>query len=159
MAESRSHASPIKTSGWPPSAIFLAVAAILLIGTGIYFLLLRPPLLPEDLRFIGRSSELDAVRPSLETWLVQVFRVMGGYVIATGTLALALAATSFREHRLVAAVGALIGGVASIGLMAVVNFAIQSDFKWVLLGMALVWALSLALFWSEHASRRGDYQR
>jgi hypothetical protein len=33
--------------------------------------------------------------------------------------------------------------------MATVNFMIASDFKWVLLGMALVWALSLVLFWSE----------
>ena len=33
--------------------------------------------------------------------------------------------------------------------MAVVNFAIDSDFKWVLLGMALIWALSLAVFWLE----------
>jgi hypothetical protein len=33
--------------------------------------------------------------------------------------------------------------------MAVVNFAIGSDFKWVLLGMALIWALSLAVFWLE----------
>jgi hypothetical protein len=30
--------------------------------------------------------------------------------------------------------------------MTVVNFMIDSDFKWVLLGMALLWASSLVLF-------------
>ena len=32
------------TRPWPPSCVLLAVAAIMLIGTGGYFLLLRPPL-------------------------------------------------------------------------------------------------------------------
>jgi hypothetical protein len=138
-----------KTKTWPASSIVLVIAAILLIGTGSYFILLRPPLLPEDVRYMGLSSQFDAIRPSLESWLTQVFRVMGGYVLATGALALTLAATSFRDHRLGAAIGILVGGVASIGLMTVVNFLIRSDFKWVLLGMALVWALSLVLFWLE----------
>jgi hypothetical protein len=149
MTQLQAHASGAKADGWSPSAIVLASAAILLIGTGLYFLFLRPPLLPEDMRYIGSSSQLDAIRPSLETWLTQVFRVMGGYVIATGTLGLTLAATSFREHRSGAALGTLIAGVASIGLMTILNFAIRSDFKWVLLGMALVWAFSLVLFWFE----------
>ena len=82
-------------------------------------------------------------------WLTQVFRVMGGYVLATGVLAIALSATSFRARQPGAAIGALIGGVASIGWMAIVNFMIDSDFKWVLLGMALLWACSLVLFWFE----------
>ena len=33
--------------------------------------------------------------------------------------------------------------------MTVVNFMIRSDFKWVLLGMALVWAASVATFIGE----------
>lgn len=60
-----------------------------------------------------------------------------------------LAATSFRTHHWGVGIGALIGGAASIGWMAVVNFVINSDFKWALLGMALLWACSLALFWRE----------
>jgi hypothetical protein len=135
---------------WPPSAILLAIAGVTLIGAGLYFLLLRPPLLPEDVRYMGLGQEqLAAIRPRLEAWLTHVFRVMGGYVLATGVLAATLAATSFRRHESGAGLGALIGGVASIGWMATVNFMIASDFKWVLLGMALVWAASLALFWSE----------
>ena len=75
---------------------------------------------------------------------MQVFRVMGGYVLAAGVLA----TTAFRaSHQKGAAIGVLIGGTASIGWMAAVNFLIDSDFKWVLLGMALLWACNLVLLW------------
>ena len=39
--------------------------------------------------------------------------------------------------------------------MAAVNFMIDSDFKWVLLGMALLWAASLVLFWLEKNAPTG----
>lgn len=140
-------------TAWTPSSILLAAAGAALITAGLYFLLLRPALLPEDERYMNLApAELAAVRPRLEAWLGHVFWVMGGYVLATGVLTVTLAVTSFRAHHRAAAVGALIGGTASIGLMAVVNFAISSDFKWVLLGMALLWASSLALYWFETRS-------
>jgi hypothetical protein len=95
------------------------------------------------------AVQLDILRPRLVLWLTHVFRVMGGYVLATGVLTVTLATTAFRAHQRGAAIGALIGGAASIGWMAAVNFMIDSDFKWVLLGMALLWACSLVLFWFE----------
>ena len=72
-----------KTKRWPASSIALVIAAVLLIGTGGYFLVFRSPLLPEDMRYIGWSGQFDTVRPSLESWLAQVLRVMGGYVVGT----------------------------------------------------------------------------
>lgn len=139
---------------WTPSSIVLVMAAVTLIGTGLYFLLLRPPLLPEDIRYMALPpAQFDILRPRLELWLTHVFRVMGGYVLATGVLMVTLAATSFRQHSMPAAIGALIGGAASIGWMAAVNFLIDSDFKWVLLAMALLWAVSLVLFRVEKSDR------
>jgi hypothetical protein len=141
-----------RTLSW----IVLAGAGIAVMGIGSYFILLRPPLLPEDLRFLALpASQLDIVRPRLELWLTHVFLVLGGYAVATGVLTVALAATSFRAHSRGAAIGATIGGAASIGLMAAVNFAIASDFKWVLLGIALLWLCSLMLFWLETSRARG----
>ena len=135
---------------WTPSSIVLIMAGVTLIAVGLYFILLRPPLLPEDVRYMALPpAQLDVLRPRLELWLTHVFRVMGGYVLATGVLTVTLAATSFRAHQQGAAIGALIGGAASIGWMAAVNFMIDSDFKWALLGMALLWACSLVLFWFE----------
>lgn len=139
---------------WRPSSIALVMAGVTLIGTGFYFLFLRPPLLPEDIRYMALPpAQFDNLRPRLELWLTHVFRVMGGYVLATGVLMVTLAVTSFRQHSTPTAIGALIGGAASIGWMAVVNFLIDSDFKWVLLAMALLWAVSLVLFWVEKLDR------
>jgi hypothetical protein len=119
---------------------------------GIYFMLLRPPLLPEDVRYMELpAAQLDVVRPHLDRWLTHVFSVMGGYIVATGVLTITVAATSFRARDWIAVSGALVAGIASIGWMAVVNFEIASDFKWVLLGVALVWMCSLALFLFERA--------
>src|SRR5581483_6718475 len=147
---------PTRTA-WTPSSILLAAAGATLILAGLYFLLLRSALLPEDVRYINLSTaELAAVRPRFEAWPSHIFRVMGGYVLGTGVLTVTLAVTSFRAHYRAAAVGALIGGSASIGLMAAVNFAISSDLKWVLLGMALLWGSSLVLYGFETGSVRAS---
>lgn len=139
---------------WPVSAILLAAAGLAVAGTGLYFIFLRPPLLPEDIRYVGLSSaQLGIVEPRLEAWLGQVFRVFGGYILATGVLTITVAATSFRAHHRGAALGAAIGGATSIGLMTAVNFTIHSDFKWVLLVIASAWACSLVLFWFETRTR------
>jgi len=140
---------------WTLSSIVLAAAGVTLIVMGLYFMLFRPPLLPEDIRYMGLSVvQIDSVWPRLGLWLGHVFQVLGGYVLATGVLVITLAGTSFRAHQWGAAVGALIGGAASIGWMTVVNFVIDSDSKWVLLGMTFLWASSLVLFWFETNSQR-----
>lgn len=139
---------------WTPSSIVLVMAGVTLIGARLYFLFLRPRLLPEDIRYMALPpAQFDVLRPRLELWLTHVFRVMGGYVLATGMLMVTLAVTSFRRHSTPAAIGALIGGAASIGWMTAVNFLIDSDFKWALLAMALLWAVSLVLFWVEKPDR------
>ena len=139
-----------RTKYWTPSSLVLAVTGVLLILVGVYFVFLRPPLLPEDIRYMAISAtELGNFRPHLELWLTQVFRVMGGYVSATGALMVTLAVTAFRTRQKGAALGVVTGGIASIGLMAAVNFVINSDFRWALLGIALLWACSILLFWFE----------
>ena len=140
----------VEARPWPASMLLLVVAAIMLITIGAYFIFLRPALLPEDLRYMGLSPEqLDRVQAPLAGWLTQVFRVMGGYVIATGVLAIALALTAFPSHRAGAGIGIVLGGIVSIGWMTVVNFMINSDFKWALLCVTLVWAASCVAFWIE----------
>jgi hypothetical protein len=136
-----------ENSGRTLSWIVLAAAGVAVSGIGFYFIFLRPPLLPEDLRFLALpASQLDIIRPRLELWLARVFIVLGGYAVATGVLTITLAVTSFRDHSRVAAMGATIGGAASIGLMAAVNFAIQSDQMG---SIALLCGCSLGLFWLE----------
>lgn len=144
-----------RTAPWRPSSVLLAFAGFIVAGIGVYFVALRPTLLPEDTRFMQLSAaELSSIGPRLGSWLANVFRVLGGYALGTGILAIALAATSFRARQPLAVVGAALGGVVSIGLMAAVNFAINSDFKWLLLGATLVWALSLIAFRIEAKASR-----
>ena len=131
----------------------LTLAGLALLGTGLYFVLLRPSLLPEDVRYLNLpTAQLDIVRLQLGAWPTQVVRVMGGYVFGTGILTITLAVTSFRAHHWSAAIGAALGGASSIGTMAIINFKLDSDFKWVILFMALLWACSLGLFWFEKKS-------
>src|SRR5215475_3162603 len=102
-----------KKSPWTLSSLVLVGSGVLLIGVGFYFLFLRPALLPEDIRYMNLTpAELQSIGSRLGAWLTHVFRVMGGYITATGVLATALAATSFRQHHPIAAVGAMLGGAA-----------------------------------------------
>ena len=125
----------------------LAFAGLLLIGMGLYFLFLRPPLLPEDLRHMRTSlAEIEASLPGLLVWLRRVFWVMGGYMFTTGLLTVYVALTVFRARERGVVLVVALAGLTSIGWMAAVNFLIDSDFKWVILGFALLWPLALALY-------------
>lgn len=87
--------------------------------------------------------------PGLLLWLPYVFRVMGGYMISTGLLTCHIARTSFRNSAPGAAAMVAVTGLTSIGLMAAVNFFIDSDFKWLLLLFTFPWILSLWFFYRE----------
>ena len=61
-------------SAWP-----LAIVGASMILIGAYFIFVRPPLLSEDLRYMGTSREqLQAIVPKLVLWLGWVFTVLGG---------------------------------------------------------------------------------
>lgn len=136
----------------PWASRVLALGGLILIGLGLYFIVARPALLPEDPRYMGTT--LPAIRasvPGLEPWLEKVFWVMGGYMIATGLLTGTLALTAVREGRRGVAIVVAATGLVSIGWMATVNFLLDSDFKWLLLAVALLWPVALVLMRLEGA--------
>ena len=131
----------------PYSASFLTLAGFLLAGMGIYFVFLRPPLLPEDSKYIGLSlSAIQNNIPDLSVWLQKVFWVMGGYIFTTGLLTMYVAQTSFRTRTQGVFIIVSFAGITSIGSMAIVNFMLQSDFRWVLLAFTIPWFLALILY-------------
>ena len=70
-------------------------------------------------------------------------------MFAAGLLTLYIALTAFRTRaRCIAGIVILAGGT-SIGWMAVVNFILASDFKWLLLALCLLWPLALVLYCVE----------
>ncbi len=131
----------------PYSSTLLTVCGIILMGIGLYFALIRPELLPEDIRYMALSSEqLQATAPSLLNCLDRVFRVMEGYVFTTGLLTCFIAQTAFRERRRGVLSVVSFAGLTSLGLMVTINFLIGSDFKWILLVFFVLWLSALGLF-------------
>ena len=138
---------------YPRSAVALALGGAILMALGLYFAFLRPPLLPEDPRFMGSTlAQVQEALPGLSLWLRRVFWVMGGYIFATGLLTVYLALTAFRSRARGAASVVAVSGLASIGLMVVVNFVIASDFRWLILSFALPWAVALVLHRIERSN-------
>lgn len=131
------------------ASVSLALGGVILMGMGLYFGFLRPPLLPEDLRYMGASlAQIQNAIPGLQPWLARVFGVLGGYMFATGLLNVYVAATGFRTGTLGAMAVVSVSGLASIGWMVTTNFLIGSDFKWLLLVFALPWVVALVLSWA-----------
>jgi hypothetical protein len=131
----------------PYSVSCLTLGGFLLAGIGIYFIFLRPTLLPEDSRYIGLSlSAIQNNIPGLSVWLQKVFWVMGCYIFTTGLLTMYVAQTSFRTRTQGAFIMASIAGITSIGSMTIVKFILQSDFKWMLLAFTIPWIVSLILY-------------
>lgn len=132
------------------AALLLSGGGAVLVGIGADFFFARPPLLPEDVRFLGRSlGEIHQFVPQLRPWLRRVFVVLGGYALTSGGLTIFVAATRVREGDGAAFLVLLLAGVTSIGLMTVVNFAIRSDFRWVLLAACGLWVAAIgASIWA-----------
>ena len=117
---------------------------------------IRSPLLPEDLRFLGSSAiQVDTLLPNLALWLRNVFTVMGGFIVGCGVL------VSFVSVRVVPqpvrGTGIVLGvtGLVTVATMSWINFALDSDFKWLLLMPVLAWMIGLVTYatdWrAEHA--------
>ncbi len=113
---------------------------VILIGLGLFFMLARPALLPEDIRYLQRSdNEIYTLVPRLRQWLRLVFVVLGGHATSSGTLTLYVAATGVNHGDRLAVMALAVAGALSVGVMAVVNFVLKSSFRWLLSGFAVVW--------------------
>ena len=134
-----------------PPSIFLLSHGVILMGLGLYFVIIRPALLPEDPRFMGTTlSEIQATMPGLLIWLRRVFWVMGGFMFTAGLLTTFVAATAFQQLTRSVRFVIVLAALTSIGWMAVINFMLNSDFKWLLLAFNLPWIAALVLSWREN---------
>lgn len=143
----RNPGSTLRKPGHRISVLIFVTCGIWLIGLGMYFALLRPPLLPEDPRFIGSSlAQIQSTLPGLARWLGHVFVVMGGFMMAAGALTTFVAVTAVSAQRKGTGVVLLLTGLASVVTMSWTNFAIDSNFKWVLLVPAVLWLAGIASY-------------
>ena len=126
--------------------IFIS-CGIWLIGLGGYFMFIRSPLLPEDLRYLGSSAtQVEALLPNLALWLRNVFTVMGGFIAGCGVLVLFVSVRLVPQP--VHGTGIVLGatGLLTVAIMSWINFALDSDFKWLLLVPALAWLVGLVTY-------------
>ena len=126
-----------------------------LIGVGGYFMLVRPALLPEDLRYLGSSAaQVEMLLPRLAPWLRNVFTVMGGFIAGSGVLMIFVGVRAVPQA--LRGTGAALGcaGLLTVATMSWTNFVLDSDFKWLLLAPAVAWVLGLVSY--AIGTRRGD---
>ena len=138
------------TSKW----IFVA-SGIWLIGLSGYFMFARPPLLPEDLRYLGSSAiEVEALLPHLASWLQNVFTVMGGFIAGCGVLTIFVSVRAVPQCLRGTGIALGCAGLLTVATMSWTNFVLASDFKWLLLVPAVAWLLALV---SYGAGRRAEH--
>ena len=129
------------------SCLIFLTCGTWLIVLGLYFALLRPALLPEDLRYIGSNfPAIQSALPGLDRWLSHVFVVMGGFMVAAGLLTNVLAATAVSVRRRGTGIVLLLVGFATVVTMSWTNFAIDSNFKWLLLAPAVLWSAGIVSY-------------
>lgn len=126
------------------SIVIFIACGIWLIGLGLYFMFLRPSLLPEDLRYIGTSpGEIQSALPGLERWTHRVFTVMGGFMTGAGVLTILVAMNSSAVREKWTWIVLAVAGLFTVGTMSLTNFQLNSDFKWLLLIPSLLWVIGL----------------
>ena len=118
-----------------------------MIGLGGYFMFARPPLLPEDLRYLGSSAtQVAALSPHLASWLRNVFTVMGGFMAGCGVLTIFVGMRAIPVSLNGTGIALGCAGLLTVATMSWTNFALDSDFKWLLLVPAVAWLLGLASY-------------
>lgn len=125
----------------------VAACGVWHIGLGLYFIFVRPSLLPEDARYMGIAEQtLQTSVPGLADWLGKVFTVMGGFMAGAGVLIAyfgwRVMPLRLRGTTLVLA----LTGALTIGLMSAVNFALHSDYRWLLLLPPVAWLAALLAY-------------
>ena len=122
------------------STWLLIACGVWLIGLGFYFIFLRPPVLPEDPRFMGTTvAQIRTAVPGLENWLKRVFAVMGGFMAGAGVLTVFVAAVAMPKRLKGTSWAIAASGALTVGLMSATNLVLNSEFKWLLIVPAVVW--------------------
>jgi hypothetical protein len=138
------------------STWMLLACGVWLVALGLYFIVLRPPLLPEDPRFMGTTlAQIRTAVPGLEGWLKRVFIVMGGFMAGAGVLTVFVAAVAMPQRLKGTSWALTLSGVLTVALMSATNFALHSAYRWLLLVPALVWLAGL-VFYVAARKQNGD---
>ena len=129
---SRPTSGPIDRVG----GALLLVLGVLALGTSIYLVFLRPPMLPEDLRFTGAVPQ--SLTPRMAEWLHVVFRTWGSFVAGFGLLLIAIGVHLLTGREEALRRGAAAAIVIAFGTFLASNVRLASDFLPVIAAEALL---------------------
>lgn len=135
------------------AAWLLAVLGLLTLGAGIYFLFLRPVMLPEDVLLTGMDPEL--LKPTMVQWLRIVFRTLGGFTAGFGILMMAVAGYMIMSRPALLSWGVMLAVLVAFGRFLTSNILIRSDYLWFvgsLFAIALTVAVRIA--WTARGLKR-----
>lgn len=132
----------------PRSRASLPVLALslLTIAVGTYMALLRPPLLPEDVRALGVDPH--SLPPSLLAWLSVVFATWGAFIAAFGVLLLGVASALRTGRTTLLRWACALALMLAFGRFLWSNLVLRSDFLWfiaLLFLMALIASILLVV--------------
>ena len=122
------------------TGVLLLILGLLTLGTGVYFMVFRPPMLPEDVRFSGVDPK--TLPPGLREWLGIVFRTLGGFVAGLGILLSGLGASAYTGSAEWQRWGLAMALLVAFGRFLASNVVLRSDFLWF---VALLCVLAAAL--------------
>lgn len=132
---------------------------LLTVGTGVYFMAFRPPLLPEDLKFTGvAASEVPA---ALLPWLRIVFRTWGGFVLGFGLCILGSGVAVVAGRAVWSKAGMALGVLFAFGWFLASNIQLNSNFLWFIAFLffgALATAAAITLGRHQERERLGKDQ-
>lgn len=104
----------------------LTILGVLAFGTGIYFLGIRPTLLPEDIRFTG-IDEATLPQAFLD-WLGIVFRTWGGFITGFAIVITGIGVATFSGDAKWLRYGTAVGILVAFGRFAYSNVVISGDY-------------------------------
>ena len=128
------------------SPLPILVLSLLTIAVGAYMALLRPPLLPEDVRALGVDPR--SLPPSLLAWLSVVFATWGAFIAAFGVLLFGIASALRTGRTDILRWPCALALMIAFGRFLWSNFVLHSDFLWfiaLLFLLALTAAIMLVL--------------
>jgi hypothetical protein len=104
----------------------LLALGILTLGTGAYFILLRPAMLPEDVRLTGVDPTL--LPSAMLDWLRIVFRTWGGFTLGFGILMVSIAGYVLTSRAALLGWGVVVAVLIAFGGFFATNLTLDSDF-------------------------------
>ena len=122
---------------------FLTILGVLAFGTGVYFLGIRPTVLPEDIRFTGIDAAM--LPQAFHDSLGIVFRTWGGFITGFGIVLTGIGVATFSGDAKWLRYGTAAGILVAFGRFAYSNVIISGDYLIFIASMFVIALVSAAL--------------